>query len=185
MKKIRVCPHYKKTQICEPDFSSISRDADEVCPKAHEEASSENGENISHKGVFSLAGTHPKISHLMLLISVVFLLYFIFISFPFLTPQRRLSGIQEFSYLMLSAPPMAAYLIFMVKNINNTKGLAWVIYPLCRFNSFMGLWAIILISGSPSWWIFFPFICLFPILFIATMVIGIKTDIKYRKTKQT
>gem|GEM_PF-5085025 len=130
-----------------------------------------------------------KINHLMLLISVVFLLYFVFISFPFLMPllvaQRRLSGVQEFSYFILSAPPMVSYLIFMVKNINNTKGLAWVIYPLCRLNSFMSLWAIILISGSSTWWIFFPFIYLFPILFIATMIIGIKADIRYRRTKRS
>ena len=50
-------------------FSSVLGAPDAVCPKAHKEGASKNGGNISRKDVFSLVGTRPNGTDVLLRLS--------------------------------------------------------------------------------------------------------------------
>jgi len=123
----------------------------------------------------------------VLLISVIWILYIIFVIVPFAENQGLLNATtppqedKTLIYFLLTTPVFIAYIVFLCicrKKITFPKSL---IYPLIITSLYIGLFACLLAMGWPILWFVVLTIVIVIIAIIVSFIIGLIKDIRYRK----
>jgi len=123
----------------------------------------------------------------VLLISVIWILYIIFVIVPFAEKQGFLNATtppqedKTLIYFLLTTPVFIAYIVFVCvccKKITFPKS---IIYPLIVISLYIGLFACLLAMGWPILWFMIFTIVIVIIFVIVSFIIGLVKDIRYRK----